>query len=202
MIEQLNILPGDLATYYEQYRTQKKEYIYYKELKDKLVGSRVIDLFANSGWKGGLAAGNDFYLQKTDELRNRLSQLHVVEQFHDINNPNSLIRWALSLRRNFTKEEESLIYHFQKYGMNKPNQPKPFDRYVCSPEELLRNTNIEPDADGFWISFGGVNEFVNYVTEKQQSLNNDRETILQYFQSQVANIGQEKKTIEPQIRNL
>lgn len=199
MIEQLNILPGDLATYYEQYRTQKKEYIYYKELKDKLVGSRVIDLFANSGWKGGLAAGNDFYLQKTDELRNRLSQLHVVEQFHDINNPNSLIRWALSLRRNFTKEEESLIYHFQKYGMNKPNQPKPLDRYVCSPEELLRNTNIEPDADGFWISFGGVNEFVNYVTEKQQSLNNDRETILQYFQSQVANIGQEKKTIEEEL---
>ena len=199
MIEQLNILPGDLATYYEQYRTQKKEYIYYKELKDKLVGSRVIDLFANSGWKGGLAAGNDFYLQKTDELRNRLSQLHVVEQFHDINNPNSLIRWALSLRRNFTKEEESLIYHFQKYGMNKPNQPKPLDRYVCSPEELLRNTNIEPDADGFWISFGGVNEFVNYVTEKQQSLNNDRETILQYFQSQVANIGQEKKAIEEEL---
>ena len=199
MIEQLNILPGDLAVCYEQYRTQKKEYIYYNELKDKLVGSRVIDLFINSGWKGGLAAGNSFYLQKTDELRNRLLQLHMVEQFHDINNPNSLIRWALSLQRNFTKEEESLIYHFQKYGMNKPNHPKPLDRYVCSPEELLKNTNIEPDAEGFWISLGGINEFVNYVTEKQQSLNNDRETILQYFQSQVANIEQEKKTIEEEL---
>ena len=199
MIEQLNILPGDLAVCYEQYRTQKKEYIYYKELKDKLVGSRVIDLFINSCWKGGLAAGNSFYLQKTDELRNRLLQLHMVEQFHDINNPNSLIRWALSLQRNFTKEEESLIYHFQKYGMNKPNHPKPLDRYVCSPEELLKNTNIEPDAEGFWISLGGINEFVNYVTEKQQSLNNDRETILQYFQSQVANIEQEKKTIEEEL---
>lgn len=199
MIEQLNILPGDLAVCYEQYRTQKKEYIYYKELKDKLVGSRVIDLFINSSWKGGLAAGNSFYLQKTDELRNRLLQLHMVEQFHDINNPNSLIRWALSLQRNFTKEEESLIYHFQKYGMNKPNHPKPLDRYVCSPEELLKNTNIEPDAEGFWISLGGINEFVNYVTEKQQSLNNDRETILQYFQSQVANIEQEKKTIEEEL---
>lgn len=199
MIEQLNILPGDLAVCYEQYRTQKKEYIYYKELKDKLVGSRVIDLFINSGWKGGLAAGNSFYLQKTDELRNRLLQLHMVEQFHDINNPNSLIRWALSLQHNFTKEEESLIYHFQKYGMNKPNHPKPLDRYVCSPEELLKNTNIEPDAEGFWISLGGINEFVNYVTEKQQSLNNDRETILQYFQSQVANIEQEKKTIEEEL---
>lgn len=199
MIVQLNILPRDLAAYYEQYRIQKKEYIYYKELKDKLEGSRVIDLFTNSGWKGGLAAGNSFYFQKKDELRNRLSQLHVVEKFHDINNPNSLIRWALSLQRNFTKEEESLIYHFQKYGMNKPNHPKPLDRYVCSPEELLKNTNVEPDTEGFWISLAGINEFVNYVTEKQQSLNNDRETILQYFQSKVANIEQEKKAIEEEL---
>ncbi|WP_347394912.1 hypothetical protein, partial [Parabacteroides leei] len=60
-------------------------------------------------------------------------------------------------------------------------------------------TNIGLDTEGFWISLGGISEFVNYVTEKQQSLNNDRETILQYFQSQVANIEQEKKTIEEEL---
>lgn len=199
MIEQLKILPEDLAVYYEQYRIQKKDYIYYKDLKDKLINSRIIDLFTNSGWKDGLAAGNSFYLKKIDELHNRLSQLHIVEQFHDINNPNSLIRWALSVQRNFTKEEESLIYHFQRYGMDKPNQPKPLDRYVCFPEKLLKNKNIKPDTEGFWINLGGVNEFVNYITKEQQCLNNDRETILQYFQSQVANIEQEKKAIEEEI---
>ena len=36
MIEQLNILPKDLANYYEQYRILKKDYIYYKDLKDKI----------------------------------------------------------------------------------------------------------------------------------------------------------------------
>ncbi|MCS2615247.1 hypothetical protein NXY41_20450 [Bacteroides fragilis] len=168
-------------------------------MKDKLVNSRIIDLFTNSGWKDGLAAGNGFYLKKIDELRNRLSQLHIVEQFHDINNPNSLIRWALSVQRNFTKEEESLIYHFQRYGMDKPNQPKPLDRYVCFPEKLLKNKNIKPDTEGFWINLGGVNEFVNYITKEQLCLNNDRETILQYFQSQVANIEQEKKAIEEEL---
>lgn len=168
-------------------------------MKDKLVNSRIIDLFTNSGWKDGLAAGNGFYLKKIDELRNRLSQLHIVEQFHDINNPNSLIRWALSVQRNFTKEEESLIYHFQRYGMDKPNQPKPLDRYVCFPEKLLKNKNIKPDTEGFWINLGSVNEFVNYITKEQLCLNNDRETILQYFQSQVANIEQEKKAIEEEL---
>lgn len=168
-------------------------------MKDKLVNSRIIDLFTNSGWKDGLAAGNGFYLKKIDELRNRLSQLHIVEQFHDINNPNSLIRWALSVQRNFTKEEESLIYHFQRYGMDKPNQPKPLDRYVCFPEKLLKNKNIKPDTEGFWINLGGVNEFVNYITKEQLCLNNDRETILQYFQSQVANIEQKKKAIEEEL---
>ena len=196
---QLKILPEDLAVYYEQYKIQKTDYIYYKHLKDKLVNSRIIDLFTNSGWKDGLAAGNGFYLKKIDELRNRLSQLHIVEQFHDINNPNSLIRWALSVQRNFTKEEESLIYHFQRYGMDKPNQPKPLDRYVCFPEKLLKNKNIKPDTEGFWINLGGVNEFVNYITKEQLCLNNDRETILQYFQSQVANIEQEKKAIEEEL---
>ena len=199
MIEQLKILPEDLAVYYEQYKIQKTDYIYYKHLKDKLVNSRIIDLFTNSGWKDGLAAGNGFYLKKIDELRNRLSQLHIVEQFHDINNPNSLIRWALSVQRNFTKEEESLIYHFQRYGMDKPNQPKPLDRYVCFPEKLLKNKNINPDTEGFWINLGGVNEFVNYITKEQLCLNNDRETILQYFQSQVANIEQKKKAIEEEL---
>ena len=199
IIEQLNIPPKDLATCYEQYKVQEKEYIYYTDLKDKLDDSHLTVLFINSGWKNGLIAGNDFYRKQTDELRNRLSQLHVIEQYHDINNPSSLIRWALSLERNFTKEEESLIYHFQKYGMNKPNQHIPFDRYVSSPEELLRNIKIETNKEGFWINLGGINEYVNYVTENQQCLNSDRKTILQYFQSQAVNIEQEKQTIEKEL---
>ena len=56
----------------------------------------MIDLFANSGWKDGLVTGNSFYLKKINELHNRLSQLQIVEQFHYINNPNSLIHWALT----------------------------------------------------------------------------------------------------------
>lgn len=74
----------------------KKDYIYYKDLKDKLVNSHMIDLFANSGWKDGLVTGNSFYLKKINELHNRLSQLQIVEQFHYISNPNSLIHWALT----------------------------------------------------------------------------------------------------------
>ena len=56
----------------------------------------MIDLFANSGWKDGLVTGNSFYLKKINELHNRLSQLQIVEQFHYISNPNSLIHWALT----------------------------------------------------------------------------------------------------------
>ena len=65
-------------------------------MKDKLVNSHMIDLFANSGWKDGLVTGNSFYLKKINELHNRLSQLQIVEQFHYISNPNSLIHWALT----------------------------------------------------------------------------------------------------------
>jgi len=168
-------------------------------LKDKLVNPRLMNLFTHSGWKDGSMAGNNFYHQQTDELRNRFTQLEVVEQFHDINYPSSLIRWALSLQRKFTKEEESLIYHYQKYGMNKPHPPKVLDRYVFDPEELLRNATIEPEGEGFWINLGGIKEFVSYITERQRHLNNDREAILRYFQSEAANIKQEKKTIQEEL---
>lgn len=199
MIEQLNIPPEKLAGCYERYREQKKDYVCYKELKDKLVNSRMKDLFTHSGWKDGTIAGNNFYHRKTDELRKRQAQLEVVEQFHDINNPGSLIRWALLLQRKFTREEESLIYHFQKYGMNEPNPPKALDRYVYAPDELLKNTTTEPSGEGFWINLGGIKEFVSYVPEKQRHLNNDREVIMQYFESEAANLKQKKNAIQDEL---
>ncbi|MCD8041835.1 MAG: hypothetical protein LUH10_02100 [Tannerellaceae bacterium] len=48
-------------------------------MKDKLVDSRMIDLFSNSDWKDGTIAGSKFYRKRTDELRDRLSQLKIVE---------------------------------------------------------------------------------------------------------------------------
>ena len=50
--------------WYPNLQGTKKDYIYYKDLKDKLVNSHMIDLFANSGWKDGLVTGNSFYLKK------------------------------------------------------------------------------------------------------------------------------------------
>lgn len=200
MIEQLNIPAENLSACYEQYREQKKSYTSYTQLKDKLSDSRMVNLFAGSGWKDGIVAGNNYYRLRTDEIHTRLSQLKVVEQFHDINNPGSLIGWALSLQHSFTPEEESLIYHFQKYGLNQPGHPKDFDRYVYTPEELLKNTGIEPAGKGFWINLGGIKEFVSYVKKEQQHLNNDREAIIEYFQSQAVNIEQEKKTIEEELK--
>jgi len=197
IVELLNISSDKLADYYEQYKTLKRNYTCYKELHDKLTDSQMINLFINSGWKDGIVEGNNFYRKRIDKLRDRLSQLDMVGRFHDINNPESLARWALSLQRKLTKEEESLIFHFQKYGMDKPNVWKATDRYVYSPEELLSNKSIEPDGEGFWINLGGIKEFVGYV--KEQYLNSDREVILQYFQSQVANIEQEKKTVGKEL---
>ena len=82
-----------------------------------MVNSHMIDLFANSGWKDGLVTGNSFYLKKINELHNRLSQLQIVEQFHYISNPNSLIHWALTyvfiLPSSFLRLSSSTFCSFQ-----------------------------------------------------------------------------------------
>ena len=92
-------------------------------MKDKLVNSHMIDLFANSGWKDGLVTGNSFYLKKINELHNRLSQLQIVEQFHYISNPNSLIHWALTyvfiLPSSFLRLSSSTFWAYSSFFCSK-----------------------------------------------------------------------------------
>lgn len=83
----------------------------------------MIDLFANSGWKDGLVTGNSFYLKKINELHNRLSQLQIVEQFHYISNPNSLIHWALTyvfiLLSSFLRLSSSTFWAYSSFFYSK-----------------------------------------------------------------------------------
>ena len=83
----------------------------------------MIDLFANSGWKDGLVTGNSFYLKKINELHNRLSQLQIVEQFHYISNPNSLIHWALTyvfiLPSSFLRLSSSTFWAYSSFFYSK-----------------------------------------------------------------------------------
>lgn len=92
-------------------------------MKDKLVNSHMIDLFVNSGWKDGLVTGNSFYLKKINELHNRLSQLQIVEQFHYISNPNSLIHWALTyvfiLLSSFLRLSSSTFWAYSSFFYSK-----------------------------------------------------------------------------------
>lgn len=92
-------------------------------MKDKLVNSHMIDLFVNSGWKDGLVTGNSFYLKKINELHNRLSQLQIVEQFHYISNPNSLIHWALTyvfiLPSSFLRLSSSTFWAYSSFFYSK-----------------------------------------------------------------------------------
>ena len=83
----------------------------------------MIDPFANSGWKDGLVTGNSFYLKKINELHNRLSQLQIVEQFHYISNPNSLIHWALTyvfiLLSSFLRLSSSTFWAYSSFFYSK-----------------------------------------------------------------------------------
>ena len=129
-------------------------------MKDKLVNSHMIDLFANSGWKDGLVTGNSLYLKKINELHNRLSQLQIVEQFHYISNPNSLIHWALTyvfiLLSSFLRLSSSTFWAYSSFFYSK----------VCTAcsysvgSESWAITSFGSDFNSFSVSFATCAAFL------------------------------------------
>lgn len=123
LLEQVNYLNQQIDRSVTALSEKVKRHKETKDLKDKLVNSHMIDLFANSGWKDGLVTGNSFYLKKINELHNRLSQLQIVEQFHYISNPNSLIHWALTyvfiLLSSFLRLSSSTFWAYSSFFYSK-----------------------------------------------------------------------------------
>lgn len=102
------------------------------------------------------------FLQHTEALRNELEIGQSLQQFSDLDNPDSLARWALSLHRPLNRAEESLIIHFQDLKRHKPISPKARNRYLPHPEELFNQPTLEQEEHGFWINLQGIREFVSY----------------------------------------
>ena len=109
-----------------------------KELQQK----DLIDSFLHSEWTKGYEAGLQAFLQHTEALRKELEIGQSLQQFSDLDNPDSLARWALSLHRPLSRAEESLIIHFQDLKRHKPISPKARNRYPVSYTHLLLEVSM------------------------------------------------------------
>ncbi|MAO36487.1 MAG: hypothetical protein CMP12_11390 [Zunongwangia sp.] len=127
--------------------------------------NNIIDSFKASHWFTDYQNENKEYQKKIKELEKDITELQSLSRFSDLNNPESLVNWAIdNLEFPLSHNLESILIYFQKYGKVKPFDGNP-NRYVPFPEQLFQDigSNIKDKSkDGFWLNLDGVYEFIRY----------------------------------------
>jgi hypothetical protein len=201
LLENLNIEEQSLETIYQNYQKGKNEYILLEELQTKLTHQNLTAFFEQSEWQKGMQIGSEYFGKRINEIKSNLEYLELLSEYTDINNPDSLVRWAISLNRPLTKIEESLLMRFQTLKRKEPENPIVQKQYLPFPEILFENLKVEERCNGFWIDLGGIWEYIEYVPE-QRFHTTDKEIINQYFENQNQDIEQQKSNLENERVNL
>ncbi|MDR0681669.1 MAG: hypothetical protein LBG15_07480, partial [Dysgonamonadaceae bacterium] len=201
LLENLQIEEQSLESFYQEYWENKEQYSALQELKTKLSAKNLQSFFEQSEWQKGVAAGNEYYGMRINEIKSDLERLMLLSKYVDIHNPNSLVRWAMSLNRPLSKIEESLLLHFQILKRTEPEHPTNNERFLPSPDALFSNPKIEDRGDSFWIDLGGVWEYVDYVSEQRFNTQN-KEELNKYFEHQTQSIEFQRQQLEKERGKL
>lgn len=201
LIDDLKIDEKAIETVYEDYQKMKERNSILQEFTSKLLDNNIQSFFEKSEWMKGMKSGNEYFTMRINEIKSSLEDLEFLSEYIDINNPDSLVRWAISLHRPLTKIEESLVLHFQTLKRKQPENPMKRERYLPLPSVLFNRLKVEEKKNGFWIDLNGIWEYVEYVSE-QRFNTIDPNVINKYFELQSQNIEQQKKQLLDERKQL
>jgi len=206
----LKINDEDLEKVKDWFLTQKKENNAKKalqEFKDYLTKEEILTGFETSYWLKDFDNSEEKFSVEIDKLEKEISEQEALSKFSDINNPESLLRWAAeNLEFPISYEVESILIYFQKYGRAKPSEENS-KRYIPEPEELFNkvNDNIKGiSKKGFWLNLDGVYEFIEYSKNRVLDIDNPKELInsIVEFKDDVKNKLQNLNSQEKTKRKL
>ncbi len=114
----------------------------------------------------------ELYKSTIESFEKEISFLETIKKISNPNDKNSLAGWAINriteTNKPFSKEEESLLVYLQDLPRDKIINEKGISRYLESPDTLFLNLKItNTDNFGFWISLGGINEYIPFYSEEQ-----------------------------------
>ncbi|HEU4719180.1 MAG TPA: hypothetical protein VFU15_15155 [Bacteroidia bacterium] len=159
-----------------------------EEFENFLSGHRIYAEFAESTWAQDHRLAQAEYDGLMDQLDAEIFRLEQVLPLFDGENKDSVVQWAIKNAGKLSKEEESVLMHFKALSTKKP-EGKEGVRFVPDPESIYRNVKpVDKDANGFWVDFGGVMEYVPFVSRQ---LFNNPKTIEQELKKYGDTIGKE-----------
>lgn len=185
----------------EWYRFQTKENENKRNLLafiNYLKNNSLINDFDTSNWLIDFENANENFPIEIEKLEKEIIELESLSKFSDLNNPESLVRWATeNLNFPISHTIESILIYFQKYGNAKPSEQNA-NRYVPFPEELFENIESKvkdkKDHHGFWLNLDGVYEYIEYSPNHLLNVDN--------VESLIKPLSEIKEGVEKKLNTL
>jgi len=189
IITNINLVEKWLRDYgnIELVKQNYQEEIIYKEEKELLeefsayLGLKELkESFESSDWFNDFENTKNKYEAELQKANLKLEELNSLLVFSDLQNPNSLAKWAMDhFKDPINKEEESILRYFQLFPRNQQKDTSVENRYLPFPEELFQNLDIKnPNIKGFWLNLDGVYEFIDYVPKQYLNISQEKKKAL------------------------
>jgi DNA repair protein SbcC/Rad50 len=160
-----------------------------EEFEQFLVDRRIYQDFVDSTWSQDYRLASAEYDGLMDNLDVDIARLEQLQPLFNTENTDSVIQWAIRNAGKLSKEEESILMHFKALSTKKPDALKEGARYIPKPEALFESVKAVAKEDkGFWVSLGGVLEFVPMVAKQ---IFNNPDTIEKELKKYGDTIGKE-----------
>ncbi|MDR6784598.1 hypothetical protein ABIE26_003244 [Pedobacter africanus] len=164
----------------------------------KLSSEKVLSLFEEIMESNELDFLSDLDNRLTS-TSNKLKQQQLLVKYLDINNPDSLAHWAISQKRSFSKDEESVILSFQHFPRHKPDN---HHDYLPEPAALFKELSIlDRDGQGFWLDLSGLRKYIKYVGEQILDVY-DPEKIKLFFEQTGLSTAESIKNLFREVKAL
>ena len=169
-----------------------------KNTLSKFSVEKVLSLFEEI-----MASGNVTFLadlesrlvKKTEVLNEQM----LLSKYLDFNNIDSLAYWALSQKRSFSKDEESVILSLQKLPRHKPDS---HEDYLPLPASLFLELSIADREDnGFWIDLRGIRKYIKNVDQQILEVF-DPEKIRHYFDQIGKSTAESIRKLSDEVKDL
>lgn len=192
----------ELRQVYLQFQDNKKLIKKSAELKNLLSENNLSVAFDSLSLKDGYESAVSKLEKNLAKKQEELAINQALNKFSNIDNKKSLAYWVIKNNENLTKEQESIIWHFQELETEMPKKLIQGSKYIPDPSKLMRPKYEKAvDNEYFWADFGGINFCIKYVEER---LFDGREVdkIIKRFENNRKLLGTTINSLEVEIKNV
>lgn len=157
----------ELRPVYLQFQNNKKLIKKSAELSNLLSEKDLLDAFDKLSLKSGYEKVVSKLEKNLVKKQQELAINQALYKFSNIDNKKSLANWVIKNNEKLTKEQESIIWHFQELETEMPKKLIRGSKYIPDPSKLMRPKYEKAVEDEyFWADFGGINFHIKYVDEQ------------------------------------